>query len=93
MKDGNVNPNERARCVLSELQSEVLAELQVRGENGVADLYRRTLKTVKNRLIMDDDYEPSENLSLARVLTMLERDLEVLCTDGEGEESCEEVCE
>ena len=27
---------------------------------------------------MDDEYEPSENLSLVRVLTMLERDLEVL---------------
>lgn len=79
--------------MLSDVQAEVLEELQVKGSNGVGDLYRRTLKTVKNRLIMDDDYEPSENLLLARVLTMLERDLEVLCSSGEGEEPDEEGCE
>lgn len=64
--------------MLSDRQSDVLDELQVKGENGVSDLYVRTLKSVKNRLIMDDEYDPAENLSLVRVLTMLERDLEVL---------------
>ena len=76
MEDGSKNKG--ARRVLSDRQSEVLVELQLSGENSVCDLYRRTLKSVKNRLIMDDEYEPVENLSLVRVLTMLERDLEVL---------------
>lgn len=76
MEDGSKNKG--ARRVLSDRQSEVLDELQLSGENSVCDLYRRTLKSVKNRLIMDDEYEPVENLSLVRVLTMLERDLEVL---------------
>lgn len=72
--------------MLSDRQSDVLDELQVKGENGVSDLYVRTLKSVKNRLIMDDEYDPAENLSLARVLTMLERDLEVLSESVTDEE-------
>mgnify|MGYP003571253904 CR=1 FL=1 len=72
--------------MLSDRQSDVLDELQVKGENGVSDLYVRTLKSVKNRLIMDDEYDPAENLSLVRVLTMLERDLEVLSESVTDEE-------
>lgn len=72
--------------MLSDRQSDVLDELQVKGENGVSDLYVRTLKSVKNRLIMDDEYDPAENLSLVRVLTMLERDLEVLSESVADEE-------
>lgn len=78
MKDGMMNNNECTRRVLSDRQAEVLDELQVRGETGVSALYSRTLKSIKNRLIMDDEYDPGENLSLVRVLTMIERDLEVL---------------
>lgn len=77
--------------MLSDRQSDVLDELQVKGENGVSDLYVRTLKSVKNRLIMDDEYDPAENLSLVRVLTMLERDLEVLSESvADEEESAQE---
>lgn len=64
---------------LSERQCEVLDELQVKGENGCGHMYRRALGAVKTRLIMDDEYDPGENLSLVRVLTMLESDLNVLC--------------
>lgn len=79
MKDGQtINTAGVVQRVLSERQAEVLNELQAGGENGVADMYLRALKSVKTRLIMDDEYEPSENLSLVRVLTMLEGDLEAL---------------
>ncbi len=81
MKDGTTNTSDCTRRVLSDRQADVLDELQVRGETGVSDLYSRTLKSIKNRLIMDDEYDPAENLALVRVLTMIERDLEVL---GEG---------
>ena len=78
MKDGEENRIESTRRVLSDRQAAVLDELQLKGENGCADMYRRALKSLKNRLIMDDEYEPSENLNLARVLTMLEADLDAL---------------
>lgn len=78
MKDGTTNPCETKSRELSELQAEVLDELQVKGDDGVTAMYLRALKTLKTRLIMDDDYEPNENLSLARVVTMIERDLEAL---------------
>ena len=71
------NPESVSR-VLSDRQAAVLDELEVKGENGVSHMYRRALKAVKNRLIMDDEYDPGENLSLVRVLTMLESDLESL---------------
>lgn len=83
MKDGSMNNRDCTRRVMSERQADVLDELQEKGGNGIGDLYRRTLKTVKNRLVMDDEYDPSENLSLVRALTMLERDLEVLCEVAE----------
>lgn len=78
MKDGTEYETEYTRRVLSDRQAAVLDELQVKGENGCADMYRRALKSLKNRLIMDDEYDPSENMSLVRVLTMLELDLESL---------------
>lgn len=81
MKDGTINDSYCRSRVLSDRQAEVLDELQVRGETGVSDLYSRTLKSIKNRLIMDDEYDPAENLGLVRVLTMIERDLEVLGED------------
>lgn len=84
MKDGSKNNSDCTQRVLSDRQAAVLDELEVKGENGVSHMYRRALKSVKNRLIMDDEYDPSENMSLVRVLTMLERDLEVL---SEGESS------
>lgn len=78
-RESKINGTEaRCRREIDDRQAEVLDELQVKGENGCWYLYSRALKSVKNRLIMDDEYEPSENLSLVRVLTMLERDLEVL---------------
>ena len=86
MKDGTINRSVCNQRMLSDRQSDVLDELQVKGENGVSDLYVRTLKSVKNRLIMDDEYDPAENLSLVRVLTMLERDLEVLSESVTDEE-------
>ena len=64
--------------MLSDRQAAVLDELEVKGENGVSHMYRRALTAVKNRLIMDDEYDPAENLSLVRVLTMLEADLDSL---------------
>ena len=80
MKDGNVNVNAATTSrELSERQAEVLDELQVKGVNGCAHMYRRALSAVKTRLIMDDEYDPGENLGLVRVLTMLESDLAVLC--------------
>ena len=80
MKDGNVNVNAVTTSrELSESQATVLDELQVKGESGVGSMYRRALDSVKTRLIMDDEYDPGENLSLVRVLTMLESDLAVLC--------------
>lgn len=84
MKDGTMITSGAEVCQreMDERQAEVLDELQVKGENGCSYLYARALKSVKNRLIMDDEYEPSENLSLVRVLTMLERDLEVLSGAG-----------
>ena len=78
MKDGSKNNSNSTRRVLSDRQAAVLDELEVKGENGVSHMYRRALKAVKNRLIMDDEYDPGENLSLVRVLTMLESDLESL---------------
>lgn len=78
MKDGSKNNSDSTRRVLSDRQASVLDELEVKGKNGVSHMYRRALKSVKNRLIMDDEYDPGENLSLVRVLTMLESDLEVL---------------
>ncbi len=85
MKDGTMISGGGANVCqreMDERQAEVLDELQVKGENGCSHLYARALKSVKNRLIMDDEYEPGENLSLVRVLTMLERDLEVLSGAG-----------
>lgn len=64
---------------LSESQAAVLDELQVEGDTGVGSMYRRALDAVRTRLIMDDEYDPAENMSLVRVLTMLGRDLAVLC--------------
>lgn len=92
MKDGTINQRENASTELSDMQAEVLEELRVKGDNGVSSMYLRTLKTLKTRLIMDDEYDPSENLSLARVVTMLERDLEVLSgmSPEEDEESVQE---
>ena len=84
MKDGVTKPSEGTSHVLSERQVEVLDELRVKGENGSADMYRRALGSLKTRLIMDDEYDPAENLSLVRVLTMLERDLAVLCGDDDN---------
>ena len=78
MKDGSKNNSNSTRRVLSDRQAAVLDELEVKGENGVSHMHRRALKAVKNRLIMDDEYDPGENLSLVRVLTMLESDLESL---------------
>ena len=78
MKDGSKNNSNSTRRVLSDRQAAVLDELEVKVENGVSHMYRRALKAVKNRLIMDDEYDPGENLSLVRVLTMLESDLESL---------------
>lgn len=78
MEDGTTKSIDCTRRVLSERQASVLDELQLRGETGVSDLYSRTLKSIKDRLIMDDEYDPMENMGLVRVLTMLERDLEVL---------------
>ena len=86
MKDGKSNPSNGTRRVLNECQAEVLDELQVKGEEGVSSMYLRGLKAMKTRLIMDDEYDPSENLSLIRVLTMLERDLEALCSPVTHEE-------
>lgn len=70
---GQLSPRE-----LTDRQVATLDELQVKGENGVSGMYRRALAAVKTRLIMDDDYEPTENLSLARVITMLEQDIAIL---------------
>lgn len=78
MKDGKINATECTRRELSDRQAAVLDELQLKGENGVSHMYRRALQAVKNRLIMDDEYDPAENLSLVRVLTMLEADLDAL---------------
>lgn len=78
MKDGTTNASDCTRRVLSDRQAEVLDELQVKGGAGVSDLYSRTLTAIKNRLIMDDEYDPAENLGLVRVLTMIEQDLRVL---------------
>lgn len=78
MKDGTINDSYCRGRVLSDRQAEVLDELQARGETGVSDLYSRTLTAIKNRLIMDDEYDPAENLGLVRVLTMIEQDLRVL---------------
>ena len=85
MKDGIMTKPESVSRMLSDRQAAVLEELEVKGENGVSHLYGRALKSVKNRLIMDDEYDPSENLSLVRVLTMLEADLESL---SDGASSC-----
>lgn len=89
MKDGTILPSEAQviERALSERQALVLDELQLKCKDGCGGLYRRTLAAVKNRLIMDDDYEPSENLSLARALTMLERDLAVLSGLDEEDEA------
>lgn len=90
MKDGSKNNSDSTRRVLSDRQAAVLDELEVKGENGVSHMYRRALKAVKNRLIMDDEYDPGENLSLVRVLTMLESDLEALSEGVSASCSAEE---
>lgn len=87
MKDSNKSTN-RAQDMdqvpaLNERATQVLSELQVKGENGVSDMYTRALSSVKTRLIMDDEYEPSENMALVRVLTMLEHDLDALIHGAE----------
>lgn len=93
MKDGNklINPaqDRQQTCALNDRATQVLAELQVKGENGVSDMYLRTLGAIKTRLIMDDDYDPSENMALVRVLTMLEHDLDVLVHGAEPLEDIE----
>lgn len=93
MKDGN-KPTNRAQGseqvpALNERAAQVLCELQVKGENSVSAMYSRTLGSIKTRLIMDDEYEPSENMSLVRVLTMLEHDLDALIHGDEPLEDLE----
>ena len=84
MKDGQtMNTAGVVQREMSERQAAVLDELQTQGENGCASMYLRGLQSVKTRLIMDDEYEPNENLSLVRVLTLLEADLKVLRGDSE----------
>ena len=91
MKDGNAKQNECTVRELSDIQADVLDELRDSSETGVTDMYLRALSTLKTRLIMDDDYDPSENLSLARVVTMLERDLRVLCGREPDEDATESL--
>lgn len=80
--------NEEATCQVevTDRAAEVLRELSSSTKDGCGDMYLRCLNAVKNRLVMDDEYEPTENLSLLRVLTMLESDLRVLCCRTEPAE-------
>lgn len=82
MKDGNTNANDRVTRELNVRQAEVLDELLYAGEGNIMSTYCRALESIKERLVMDDEYEPSENLSLVRVLTLLERDLKTLSQCG-----------
>lgn len=93
MKDGNksTSPAQDSQQVpaLNERATQVLSELQLKGEGSVSDMYSRTLSAIKTRLIMDDEYEPSENMALVRVLTMLEHDLDALIHGSEPLEDLE----
>lgn len=86
MKDGNKTNNAAADAcapALNERAIQVLNYLQEHGEDSAGAMYTRALAAVKNRLIMDDEYEPSENMALVRVLTMLEHDLGALINGAE----------
>lgn len=93
MKDENKTtktaPDAPSVRALNERATQVLRDLQLTGDNSVSDMYSRALGAVKTRLIMDDEYEPSENMNLIRVLTMLERDLEALVHGAEPLEDVE----
>lgn len=63
---------------------DVLKELQVQG-NGPAAMYMRTIDDVVDRLLLDEDGDPLQNLEQARALKMLKRDIQTI-NDLEGDD-------
>ena len=55
---------------------DVLKELQVK--DGPAPMYMRVIDEVVDRLILDEDGDPLQNLEHARALKMLKRDLQII---------------
>lgn len=81
--ENNININ---GLRLNDRAIEVLKELQV-PTGGPAAMYVRTINEVVERLLLDEDGDPIQNLEHARALTLLKIDLQVISDpDDEDEE-------
>ena len=69
---------------LNDRTIEVIKELQVQG-NGPAAMYMRVIDEVADRLILDDEGDPIQNMEQARTLKLLKLDLQVI-NDPEDED-------
>lgn len=69
---------------LTDRAIEVLKELQVQKE-GSAQMYMRVIDEVVDRLLLDEDGDPLQNLEHARALKLLKIDLQVI-NDVDDEE-------
>lgn len=56
---------------------DVLKELQVQG-NGPAAMYMRVIDEVVDRLLLDEDGDPLQNLEQARALKLLKLDIQTI---------------
>lgn len=62
---------------LTDQAIDVLKELQVQ-ENGPVAMYTRVIDEVRDRLLLDEEGDPLQNLEQARALTSLKMDLLVI---------------
>lgn len=63
---------------LDERAIDVLKELQVQDDGGPVSLYVRTINEVVDRLLLDEDADPLQNMAHARALTLLKLDLQYI---------------
>lgn len=62
---------------LNDRTIEVIKELQVQG-NGPAAMYMRVIDEVVDRLLLDEDGDPLQNLEQARALKLLKLDIQTI---------------
>ena len=71
MNNSNININ---GLQLTDQAIDVLKELQVQ-KNGPVAMYTRVIDEVRDRLLLDEEGDPLQNLEQARALTSLKMDL------------------
>lgn len=62
---------------LTDQAIDVLKELQVQ-KNGPVAMYTRVIDEVRDRLLLDEEGDPLQNLEQARALTSLKMDLQII---------------